>query len=97
MTLDGLVGRWGPTFVMLLARCGGVVVFGPVVGQSAVPPSLRAGLAGGLALLLTPLFQGRGLALPADPVALVAVLTGELAVGAVLGLAVRFTFAGIGM
>ena len=97
MTLDVLVGRWGPTYLMILARCGGVVAFGPVIGSQAIPPLLRAGLAGALALMLTSLSGGRGLELPTNPIALAATLTGELAVGAVLGLAVRFTFAGIGM
>jgi flagellar biosynthetic protein FliR len=97
MTLDALVSRWGPTYLILLARCGGVVALGPVIGSQTLPPPLRIGLAGALALVLTSLSGGRGLDLPTNPIALAATLTGELAVGAVLGLAVRFTFAGIGM
>lgn len=97
MTLDATLARWAPTFLLLLARCGGIVAFTPVLGTRALPPPARAGLAAALALLLTPLAVGRGLSLPADGPALAASLAGELAIGAVLGVAARFTFAAIGM
>jgi flagellar biosynthesis protein FliR len=97
MSLELLLGRHAPAFLLLLLRCGGVVVFGPVFGSGQVPPLAKAGLAGALAALLTPLVAGRLPALPTDGVALAAACLGELAVGAVLGLAVRFLFAGIGM
>jgi flagellar biosynthetic protein FliR len=97
MTLDALLTRWAPTFLLLLARCGGVVALGPVFGSQNLPPTLRAGLAGALALLLTPLLSGRNLVLPDTPIGLAGTLLGELAIGAILGLAVRFLFAGIGM
>jgi flagellar biosynthetic protein FliR len=58
---------------------------------------LKAGLAGGLAILLTPLLADRKLVLPASVPGLAGALLGELVIGAVLGLAVRFVFAGIGM
>ncbi len=97
MTLDSALTRWGPTFLLLLARCGGVVAFGPVLGSGALPPAAKAGLAGTLALVLTPLLSGQGLRPPADGPGLVGTLVGEVAIGAILGLAVRFTFAGIGL
>jgi flagellar biosynthetic protein FliR len=58
---------------------------------------VRVGLAGMLSLLLTPVLAGRLPRLPSDPVALAAALLGELAVGAVLGLAVRMLFAGMSL
>lgn len=97
MTPDLLLVRWVPTFLLLLARCGGVVAFGPVFGSERLPPTLKAGLAGVLAFLLTPLVAGRNLALPESAPGLAAALVGELVIGAVLGLAVRLVFAGIGM
>ena len=95
MTPDATLARWGPAFLLLLARCGGIVAFTPVLGTRALPPPAKAGLAATLALLLTPLAVGRGLVLPADGPGLAATLAGELAIGAVLGLAARFTFAAI--
>lgn len=97
MTIEAVLTRWAPTFLLLLARCGGVVVFGPVLGSRTLPPAVKAGLAGTLALLLTPLLLGQGLRLPADGLGLAGTLLGELAIGAILGLAVQFTFAGIGI
>ena len=97
MTPDATLARWAPAFLLLLARCGGIVAFTPVLGTRALPPPAKAGLAATLALLLTPLAVGRGLVLPADGPGLAATLAGELAIGAVLGLAARFTFAAIGV
>lgn len=97
MTLETVLTRWVPAFVLLLARSGGLVAFGPVLGSRTLPPMLRAGLAGTLALLLTPVVVARDFRLPATTVALVATLVGELAIGALLGLAVRLTFASISM
>lgn len=97
MTLDLLLTRWAPSFLLLLARCGGMVALGPVFGSANLPPMLRAGLAGALAMLLTPLLATHSMVLPSSGPALAAALLGELLIGAVLGLAVRFLFAGIGM
>lgn len=97
MMLDVALTRWTPTFLLLLARCGGVVAFGPIFGSRTLPPTLKAGLAGMLALLLTPLSLARDVRPPADGLGLVGTLLGELAIGAILGLAVRFTFAAVGM
>ena len=97
MTLEVILGRWAPTFLLLLVRCSGVAAFAPVFSGATVPAVMRAGLAGGLALVLTPLMMDRGLRLPSDGLGLTVTLLGELAIGAVLGLAVRFLFAGISM
>jgi flagellar biosynthetic protein FliR len=73
------------------------VALGPVFGVQSLPPTLKAGLAGMLAVLLTPLLAGRHLPLPESAPGLAGALLGELLIGAVLGLAVRFVFAGIGL
>jgi flagellar biosynthesis protein FliR len=97
MTADLFLAQWAPTFLLVLARCSGVVALGPVFGSQNLPPTLRAGLAGSLALVLTPLLVGGGLTVPTSFLGLTGTLAGELVIGAVLGLAVRFVFAGIGM
>ncbi len=96
MSLELVTSRWLPAYVLLLARCGGVVAWGPVFGSAALPRMVRTGLAACLAVALTPTIIGR-IALPDTLVGLAAALAGELAIGAVLGLAVRFLFAGISM
>ena len=97
MTLELLLSTWAPAFLLLLARCSGVVALGPVFGVQTLPPTLKVGLAGMLAVLLTPLLAGRRLPLPESAPGLAAALLGELLIGAILGLAVRFVFAGIGV
>jgi len=97
MTPETLLTRWAPTYILVLARCSGVVVLGPVFGSRTLPPAVKAGLAGMLAILLAPALHEKPFHLPSDGVSLVAALLGEFAIGGVLGLAVRFTFAGIGL
>ncbi len=97
MTLNTLLTDWAPTFLLLLARCGGVVALGPVFGSQNLPHMLKAGLAAILALLLTPLLAGQRLGLPGSLPGLVAALLGELLIGAALGLAVRLVFGGIAL
>jgi len=96
MSADALVAAWGPPFLLLLCRAAGLVGGAPLLGDQGVPAPVKAGLALSLALVLTAV-QGPGLRLPRDPVALAAGLLGEACVGALLGLAVRFTFAGVGL
>ncbi len=96
MSLELIASRWVPVFFLLLARCSGVVAFAPAFGSAALPRMLRAGLAGCLAFLLTPVVGDR-LAVPATVLGLGAAVLGELTIGAVLGVAVRFLFAGISM
>jgi flagellar biosynthesis protein FliR len=96
MTLDLLASHWVPVYLLLLARCGGVVAFAPVFGSAALPRIIRAGLAACLALVLTPVVGNR-IPIPQALLGMAAALCGELAIGAVLGLAVRLLFAGISM
>jgi len=95
MSIDSLLMRWTPAYLLALARCGGVVAFGPIFGSRTLPPPLRAGLAGILAIVLAPAVRMADSQLPSDVLGLAATLLGELAIGGVLGFAVRFTFAGI--
>jgi flagellar biosynthetic protein FliR len=82
-------------FLLVLARLAGLVVASPIFGHGLVPVRVRAGLAGVLALALTPAVAGT--ILPASPSAwtvagLVAV---EAAVGVLLGFVAQLVFAGV--
>ncbi len=96
MTLDLVASRYVPVFMLLLSRCGGLVTFAPAFGSAALPRMLRAGLAGCLALLLTPVV-GQRIPVPDSALGFMAAVLGELTIGAVLGVAVRFLFAAISM
>ncbi|MFB3817276.1 MAG: flagellar biosynthetic protein FliR [Candidatus Methylomirabilales bacterium] len=93
MSLETALAHWAPAFMLVLARCGGLVAFGPVLGSAALPPMLKAALAAALALAVTP--AAGALRPPADGLLLAAAVAGELLVGALLGLAVRALFAGV--
>jgi flagellar biosynthetic protein FliR len=97
MMLEALLTRWAPVFLVVFVRCSGVVLFGPVFSSRMFPPAGKAGLAGTLAILLAPALRAQGFRFPSDGVSATATLLGEFAIGAVLGLAVRFTFAGISL
>ncbi len=79
-------------FALALARIGGVVMLLPGVGETVVPPTLRAGFAVALTLLLMPSISMPGIAIPAAQpgfILLAALLAHELAIGIWLGLMAR--------
>jgi len=97
MSLEVILGRWLLTFLLTLARCGGLAALAPPFSGQSIPRQVKVGLAATLALILTPLLPPIGAAAFGSTIGLAATLLGELAVGAVMGMTVRFTFAGIGM
>jgi len=97
MSLEATLLRWLPSFLLVLARCGGLVAFAPPFSGQVVPRHAKLGLAGLLALILTPLLPAVPPGALGSAVGLAAALVGELAVGAIMGMAVRFIFAGVGM
>lgn len=76
-------------FVLVLARAGGVVMLLPGVAETGVPPMVRAGIAGALALLLTPAIAPLVPAVPAAPATAAAMVMAELLVGLWLGFLAR--------
>lgn len=84
-------------FLVIFLRVGAILFSAPVIGTSSVPVRAKAGLALFTTLVLMPVvFVDLG-NLPAQPLALVPRLAGEVLVGAALGLAARFIFAGVEM
>jgi flagellar biosynthesis protein FliR len=76
-------------FVLVLARAGGVVMLLPGVAETGVPAMVRAGIAGALALLLTPGIAPLVPAVPAAPALAAAMVLAELLVGLWLGFLAR--------
>lgn len=76
-------------FILVLARCVGLVILLPGFSESGVPAMVRAGIAGALALLLTPLIAPLVPAVPAAPATVAAMLLAELLVGLWLGFLAR--------
>jgi len=76
-------------FVLVLSRAGGVVALLPGLAETGVPAVVRAGLAGALALLLTPTVAPLVPAVPAAPALAARMLGGELLVGLWLGFLAR--------
>ena len=82
-------------FLLVLTRVSGLVTLAPVWGSRALPLRIRALLAIGIALIVTPLVWDTPLSNPGNLVNLAILLACEYAVGLSLGLAVMIYFAGL--
>ncbi|HHL39408.1 MAG TPA: flagellar biosynthetic protein FliR [Deltaproteobacteria bacterium] len=82
-----------PTFLFVLVRTGAVLMAAPVFGSVSAPLQLKMGLALVITLILVP-FMGY-VPMPATLPELAVSVTGEILVGAALGLVVRFVFTGV--
>jgi len=82
-----------PVFALVLSRLGGLIMFQPVLGGLSVPPAVRALIAIAMAALVTPFVTGGAAALNVAHLPLA--IANELALGALLGLAVRMCFLGL--
>ena len=80
-------------FMVILVRVGGMMAAWPILGSRVVPLHIKTGLVLALSIVLFPVLHLP--ALPSDPLKMSAGMTGEFLVGLVIGLAVRFIFAGI--
>src|SRR5262245_7555418 len=81
------------TFLLVLARLGGLVAVAPVLGHALVPVRIRAGLAAVLAATLTPLVAPAPA--PASLPALIGLVAVEGAIGVVIGLVAQLILAGV--
>ena len=75
---------WAFAFMLVLCRCGAVVMLMPGFSDTEVPTTVRAGLALAISLLLLPVLVAVPFAPPA-PGAMLAMLAGETAVGVLIG------------
>ena len=82
-------------FLLVLARVGGMMSIAPIYGSRSVPVRIRALLAIGISMLITPV---QATTAPEDPeniVNLTITLAGEASLGLALGLGVFILLAGI--
>ncbi len=82
-------------FVLVLARVSGLLTLAPVWSSRAIPVRVRAFLAVGLALIITPLQWHVPVRDAQDVLHIGLLLAGEFLVGLALGLAVMIYFAGL--
>jgi flagellar biosynthetic protein FliR len=80
--------QWA-AFVLVLLRCGSLIVTLPFFGSANLPPMIKAGLCMSLALLISPLVPPGAFRLPATMLGFVLLAAGEMMLGAILGLTVR--------
>lgn len=81
-------------FVFVLTRLSGLVMTVPVFGTRGAPIQVRAFLAMGLALIITPVYAHTPVDDPGNMVNMLVILAREAAVGIALGLAILILFAG---
>ncbi len=83
-----------PGYLLVLARVGGLIIFAPFFGSSAIPLRLRLALVVILSVALFGLVGGTFTA-PADLARFLPALLGELLVGLILGLGAALIFVGV--
>jgi len=83
------------TFVLVLTRVGSLLMTLPVLGTATVPMQVRALLAVGVSLILTPLFWAQPIPAPENLLVLGAMLVREAILGLALGLAVLILLSGM--
>lgn len=84
-------------FILVLTRIGAAVMLLPGMGEAEVPPTVRAGLALALSLLLLPVLQPKLPPEPATVAGLAALVGGELLIGAWIGWLARLVTWALGM
>jgi flagellar biosynthesis protein FliR len=78
----------------ILARMGGVLVFAPFLGNSAIPARVKAGFAIAVTVLLFPLYQS-GIPAISTPGTWVVITGGEMMIGLLIGLSSALVFEGM--
>jgi flagellar biosynthetic protein FliR len=82
-------------YVLVLTRVSGLMVLAPVWGSSVIPLRVRALLAIGVSLVISPLLWNTPIEDPGNVLHLLVLVGCEFAVGLSLGLAVYIYFAGL--
>jgi len=82
------------TFVLVLTRISGLMLFAPIFGSSNVPPQAKIGLSAVLSFIVFPALPATSLAVPMTVGGLAIAAVEELAVGVVIGFAASLLFAG---
>lgn len=82
-------------FVLVLTRLGSLLMTLPVIGTATVPWQIRALLAVGISLILTPLFWSQPVPQPENLLMLGALLAREAVLGLALGLAILILLSGM--
>jgi len=83
------------SFLLTFFRISLIVFLLPFFGGDSIPSMVKAALCVVLALALWPRLSFPGAVMPAHPMGIAVTLLGELVLGLVLGLTVRFVFAAI--
>lgn len=101
--MDGLPGilQWLPTgafgFLLVVARVGSAVLTGPALGESEIPATVRAALAGLLSILVYPLLQDKLPVVPESVTVLAGLIVLEVVIGAWMGFMARVLVAALAM
>ncbi len=83
-----------PAYLLVLARVGGLIIFAPFFGSTAIPLRLRLALVVVLSLALSAMVSAT-FSPPTDLARFLPALLGELVVGLILGLGAALIFVGI--
>lgn len=82
-------------FLLVLTRVGGLIAVAPLWSSRTIPMQIRALLAFGIAMIITPLWWHTPVEDPGNLLHLIMLLVSEFAIGLSLGLAVLICFVGM--
>lgn len=85
------------TFLLVLARVSGLMVAAPILGNRAVPRTVKAGFTGIFALALTPLALPHAAPVPEQTLQIVGQIATDLVFGLALGYLARVMFSAVEM
>jgi flagellar biosynthesis protein FliR len=93
--LDAFAGDQIATFLLVLARVGGLFLLAPVFASRTIPAKFRLGLAAATAMVAMPAVERTGVKL--DPVAFGPQILEQLVIGSALAFGVAAVFAAVEM
>src|SRR6266487_4822777 len=84
-------------FLLVFMRTRAMLLTAPLFGNRAIPPQLKIGLTVLVSLLVFPVVDARGIALPPGLISWALGIGGEVLLGITIGLMVRFVLAAVNM
>jgi flagellar biosynthetic protein FliR len=96
--IEALRPLWEPrlvVFLLILTRISGLILTAPVLGAREAPMRVRALLAVAMSAVVAPLSWDAPVEAPVHIVQMLALIAGELIIGATLGLGTMIVFSGI--
>ena len=82
-------------FLLVMVRVSGLLISAPILGSANFPMLPKAGLAGLMAVIITPTIARLGMVIPEEPLAFALVAASEFLIGIAMGFVMSLVFTAI--